>query len=132
MTGSELLVAVLDDEAKMRAALARLLRVHGCQVELFESGSEFFSRRGATRADCLLLDLNMPETTGFDVLRTLAAERSLLPVIVITGHDEPGNAERVRSLGAAGYLLKPVDEAELFETIHRVRGDPPGKGAKYP
>ena len=112
-------VAVLDDEPKMRSALARLLKTHGYGVELFESGEDFLKTAESDRADCILLDLHMPQTTGFDVLESLSSRHIAMPAIVITGHDEPGNAERVRSLGAADYLLKPLDESTLVVAIER-------------
>jgi FixJ family two-component response regulator len=69
---------------------------------------------------CLVLDLHMPELDGFEVLRTIATRRLFLPVIAITGHDIPGTAERVLKLGAAAYLLKPMDETLLVDAIRRV------------
>lgn len=68
----------------------------------------------------MLLDLHMPGTTGFDVLEAMPSRHIHVPAIVITGHDEPGNADRVRSLGAADYLLKPLDESTLVDAIARV------------
>jgi FixJ family two-component response regulator len=119
MTGRKKVIAVLDDEAKMRLALARLLRVHGYEVEPFESGDDFLKVVQSDRPDCMLLDLHMPRTTGFDVLESMSSMHVAVPIIVITGHDEPGNVERVRGLGAADYLLKPLDESVLVEAIQR-------------
>ena len=57
----------------------------------------------------------------FDVLASLSSLHIAVPAIVITGHDEPGNAERVYELGAADYLLKPLDESALVSAIERAR-----------
>jgi len=103
----------------MRLALGRLLRTHGYDVEPFESGDDFLKAVESDRPDCMLLDLHMPRTTGFDVLESMSSMHVPVPVIVITGHDEPGNTERVRRLGAADYLLKPLDESILIEAIQR-------------
>jgi len=119
MTDRKKVIAVLDDEAKMRLALARLLKTHGYDVAPFESGDDFLKTVESDRPDCMLLDLHMPRTTGFDVLESMFSMRVGVPIIVITGHDEPGNAERVRDLGAADYLLKPLDESILIEAIQR-------------
>src|SRR5881398_593301 len=119
MTDRKKVIAVLDDEAKMRVALARLLKTHGYDVAPFESGDDFLKAVQSDWPDCMLLDLHMPRTTGFDVLEAMATMHVAVPIIVITGHDEPGNAERVRSLGARDYLLKPVDESVLLEAIQR-------------
>ena len=61
----------------------------------------------------------MPGFNGFDMLKTLATRRPSPPMIVITGHDEPGNFERAMTLGACAYLLKPVDAAPLLKAIQR-------------
>jgi FixJ family two-component response regulator len=119
MTDRKKVIAVLDDEAKMRLALARLLKTYGYDVAPFESGDDFLKAFHSDRPDCMLLDLHMPRTTGFDVLESIFSMHVEVPIIVITGHDEPGNAERVRSLGAKDYLLKPVDESVLVEAIQR-------------
>ena len=119
MTDRKKVIAVLDDEAKMRLALGRLLRTHGYDVEPFESGDDFLRAVESERPDCMLLDLHMPQTTGFDVLESMSSMHVAVPIIVITGHHEPGNAERVRDLGAADYLLKPLDESVLIEAIER-------------
>lgn len=110
---------MLDDEPKMRSALRRLLAANGYEVELFESGDDFLNAAASNGADCLLLDLHMPKTTGFDVLESMSSRHVAMPAIVITGHDETGNAERVRRLGAVEYLLKPLDESVLLDAINR-------------
>jgi FixJ family two-component response regulator len=119
MTDRKKVIAVLDDEAKMCLALARLLRTHGYEVAPFQFGDDFLRAVQSDRPDCILLDLHMPRTTGFDVLESMSFVDVPVPIIVITGHDEPGNAERVRGLGAADYLLKPLDESVLLEAIQR-------------
>ncbi len=111
-------VAVLDDEPQMRKALRRLLATHGFRVEDYERGNDFLAAIPSHPADCLVLDLHMPEVSGFDVLAAFATRHVTTPVVVITGHGEPGTAERVLSLGASAYLTKPVDESVLLSAIH--------------
>lgn len=110
-------IAVLDDEPRMRKALRRLLTTHGFRVEDYERGDEFLAELPKHPADCLVLDLHMPEVNGFDVLAAFAAQHEATPVVVITGHDEPGTSERSRALGASAYLVKPVDELALLSAI---------------
>jgi FixJ family two-component response regulator len=113
-------IAVLDDEPQMGKALGRLLKTHGFEVVCFTQGAELFAACASRLPDCLLLDVHMPEISGFDVLERFAANRVSVPVVVITGHDQPGNAARVRALGAAEYLLKPLDETQLLAAIGKV------------
>ncbi|MEZ5276114.1 MAG: response regulator [Opitutaceae bacterium] len=120
------LIAILDDEPQMGKALSRLLRTHGLEVTAFTDGRSLLEFCASRLPDCLLLDLHMPIMSGFDLLECLAGQRMPFPVIVITGHDQPGNEARVRALGAMDYLLKPLNEPELMAVIERVipKGSP--------
>ena len=109
------LIAVLDDEPQYCRALARLLKTHGFEVVTYTRGEELLAACASRLPDCLLLDLHMPGVNGFEVLERIAARR--VPVLVITGHDQPGNAERVLALGCAGYFLKPVNESQLLAAV---------------
>ena len=115
-------LAVLDDELQMRKALSRLLRAHGFEVETFGIGEHLLEALAAECPDCLVLDLHMPGMTGFDILEAFRKKQIKLPVIVITGHDEPQNAGRVRDLGAVAYLTKPLDESCLLAAIAQATG----------
>ena len=117
MTQTPPVVAVLDDDPQMRKALRRLLAAHGFRVEAYERGEDFLAALPSHAADCLVLDLHMPELNGFGVLAALKSCRVITPVVVITGHDEPGTAANALSLGATAYLTKPVDELALLSAI---------------
>lgn len=117
MTASPPLVAVLDDEENMRTALRRLLHVRGYEVATCSTGDELFSACARRPVRCIILDLHMPGMNGFEVLEELATRPAPPPVIVITGHDQAGNAERAGRLGARAYLTKPVDSLPLLALL---------------
>jgi len=117
MVQTRSLIAVLDDEPQFCKALARLLKTQGFGVVTFALGKDLLAACASRLPDCLLLDLHMPGINGFEVLDRLAALRLPMPVIVITGRDQPGNAERMRALSAADYLLKPVNDQVVLGTI---------------
>ena len=117
MTATPPLVAVLDDEESMRTALRRLLQVRGYEVAAFSSSEELLAACDRQPVRCIILDLHMPGMNGFDVLEELASRPSSPPVIVITGHDQAGNAERAGRLGARAYLTKPVDSLPLLQLV---------------
>jgi FixJ family two-component response regulator len=117
-------LAVLDDEPEMRKALRRLLTGRGYCVEEYAHGNDLLTGLGSRPLDCLLLDLHMAEVSGFDVLEAFRSRHIHVPVIVITAHDEPGTAERVRSLGAAAYLKKPVDRDALLCAVEAAISPP--------
>ncbi|MCE9612874.1 MAG: response regulator [Lentisphaerae bacterium] len=117
MHASKPMLAVLDDEPDMRKALRRLLTGRGFGVEEYARGSDLLGALDSRVPDCLLLDLHMEAVNGFDVLEGIRSRRIILPVIVITAHDEPGTAERVRALGASAYLRKPVEREVLLAAL---------------
>src|SRR5438094_627097 len=110
-------IAVVDDETKMRRALARLLKTHGYDVEPFESGDDFLKAVQSDWPDCMLLDLHMPRTTGFYVLEAMATMQVAVPIIVITVHDGPGYAERVRVLGTKVVLMRRTQPSKIGSVI---------------
>jgi two-component system, LuxR family, response regulator FixJ len=123
MTNNLPRIAVLDDEVKMRKALSRLLRTHGFDVETYSNGEDFLGAVSLESPHCLVLDLHMPGMTGFDVLKAFVDRNIKLPVVVITGHDEANNANRVHALGASAYLTKPIDESSLLAAIARATSE---------
>ena len=111
------LIAVVDDEKSVRKALNRLLRLAGLKVETFASGTEFLQSLGNHTPDCVVLDLHMPETDGFQIECQLAHSNLRVPVVIITGRDTPGDHERLIKGGATAFLLKPVDGQALLAAI---------------
>jgi len=124
MDFSKPVVAVLDDEPEMRKALRRLLIGRGFCVEEYAHGNDLLVALGTRHIDCVLLDLHMAEVSGFDVLEAFRSRHVSTPVIVITAHDEPGTAERVRSLGAVAYLKKPVGRDALLSAMAHAQAHP--------
>jgi FixJ family two-component response regulator len=116
-SASQSIVAIVDNEASVRKALARLLRAAGFEAHEFASGMEFLDAIPVRRYDCVVLDLHMPGMSGFDLQRDDALARAGLPTVVITAHDEPGTRQKCLALGAAAYLRKPFDDKELLSAI---------------
>jgi len=111
------LLAVVDDDADVRVALTRLVSSAGFAVETFASGAEFLRSIEDHEPDCVVLDLHMPDMSGFDVQGALANGHAAVPVIVITGHDTPEARARAIQLGAKVYLRKPVNDEALLAAI---------------
>jgi two-component system, LuxR family, response regulator FixJ len=118
------LVAVVDDEKPVRRALSRLLRVAGFDVETFASGAEFLESLKSHAPDCVILDLHMPETDGFEVEYQLARAGSQIPIVVITGRDAPEDRERMSERCVAAFLQKPIDGEVLLDAIKAARISP--------
>jgi len=118
------LLAVVDDDADVRVALTRLVSSAGFAVETFASGAEFLHSLEDHEPDCLVLDLHMPDMSGFDVQGALAGRNPSVPIVVITGHDTPESHARAILLGAKAYLCKPVNDDALLAAIGNAIGDP--------
>jgi FixJ family two-component response regulator len=115
-------IAIVDDDASVRKALARLLSASSFDIKSYGSARDFLESLKAGKPDCLVVDLHMPELTGFDLQRQLVRIGINIPTIVITGYNEPGLRERCQSAGAAAFLLKPVDGSTLIGSINAATG----------
>jgi two-component system response regulator FixJ len=111
-------IAVVDDDPFVLRGLRRLLRSAGFDVDTYVSGAAFLNAGGDDEPDCVVLDLHMPQTAGFEVQAQLVKRGRSTPVIVITGGDNPEAQSRALRLGAKGYFGKPVDGEALLETIY--------------
>ena len=98
-------------------ALSRLLRASEFSVESFPSGQEFLDSLEERHPDRVVLDLQMPQTNGLDVLKELRSRGVDVPVIVITAHDEAIVRANYLAAGASAYLCSPTDEVVLRRAI---------------
>ncbi len=110
-------VALVDDEAPVRRALGRLLRLAGHEVLSFESGQGFLDSLPTRWPDCVLLDIQMPGMTGLQVRDRLKVMQPMLPVVFITGGDDPELMSQALSGGATGLLRKPFSQQELLDAL---------------
>jgi FixJ family two-component response regulator len=109
--------AVVDDDESVRKALQRLLRASDFEADVFPSAQEFLASLPQSLPDCLLLDLQMPGTSGLDLQRQVERTGLRLPIVVITGHDEPGMQAHCMAAGARAYLRKPLEAEMLLAAI---------------
>jgi FixJ family two-component response regulator len=122
MDRSRLRIAIVDDDESVRKALKRLLRAANLDADTFASGRDFIDSLAAQVPDCIVLDLHMPGMNGLDVQQQLARSGLQLPIVIITGHDEPLARAQCLTSGAAAYLRKPLDDKALLDAIHRASG----------
>jgi FixJ family two-component response regulator len=115
-------IAIVDDDASVRKALARLLSASSFDTETYGSARDFLKSLSAGLPDCLIVDLHMPELTGFDLQRHLQRSGIKIPTVVVTAFNEPGLRERCQSAGAAAFLLKPLDGSTLIGAINAATG----------
>jgi DNA-binding NarL/FixJ family response regulator len=115
-------ILIADDHPIVRQGLRQILsgipdmRVAGEAV----NGRETLDQVRADGWDVLVLDITMPDRSGFDILKELKHERPDLPVLVLSIHSEEQFAVRVLKAGASGYLTKENAPAELIKAIRKV------------
>ena len=112
-------VFVVDDDTNILRALGRLLRANGLTPELFSSPRRFLDRLPYDGIACLLLDMRMPELSGFDVLGAIATRAPDLPTVFLSGASDVHTAAMAMRQGAVDFLGKPVEECELIEAVTR-------------
>src|SRR5512136_493058 len=117
-----LAVAVVDDDESIRRALYRLLRSAGLAVATFASAHEFLEAVRRQVFACLVLDVYMGRMSGLDLAERLASEGQLLPIVLITAHDDERIRERAHRIGVSAYLRKPVDAQILLDAVRRAAG----------
>ncbi len=115
-------VVVIDDEAAIRTAIARVLRRAGHDVEEFDDGRTAVLRCRQGGVDAVLSDISMPRMSGLDILRSLRASCPDTPVILMTGAPDVDTAARAVRLGAVDYLIKPVEREALESTVAHAIG----------
>jgi len=113
------IVHVVDDDRAFRTAMERLLSAAGHRPRLYKSASEFLAADDSEGPACVLLDLQMPGTTGLDVQSALVARDEAHPVVFLSGHGDIPSTVRAMQHGAVDFLTKPVPTATLLDAIHR-------------
>jgi FixJ family two-component response regulator len=117
MAVKESMVYVIDDDESVRKSFKRLFRSANLRVETFSSPDEFLPCAIQDENACILLDIRMSGTTGFDLQQKLTEGGISLPVIVVSASDDTQVRETARRLGAVSFFRKPVDDQALLDAI---------------
>ncbi len=124
-TTADPLVLVVDDEASVRQALERALRLEGFAVSTAAGGREALEQVAGERPAVVVLDVTMPDMDGIAVVKRLRADGLDLPVCILSARDEVDDRVAGLQAGADDYLVKPFAIAELtarLEALLRRRG----------
>src|ERR1700678_839765 len=117
MTDSDPIVFVVDDDESVRDAVQRLIASVGLRVETFGSTREFLEGKRPEAPSCLVLDVRLPDVSGLELQRDLAAANVHIPIIFITGHADVPMTVRAMKAGAVEFLTKPFRGQELLDAI---------------
>jgi FixJ family two-component response regulator len=116
MTTDRPVVFVVDDDARVRAALFSLLSSAGLDAAVFASATEFLNAEKPDAASCLVLDLELPDIHGLELQKELA-ERDAPPIVFISGHGDIPSSVKAMKAGAVEFLSKPFGDEELLRAI---------------
>ena len=117
MAAQENVIAVVDDSDIMRDALDQLLASCGYRTELYTSAEEFIRSASATHAACLLVDVDLGDISGPELLRALAARGLHFPAILMSGSCDATLGRRAAELGCLKFLRKPFEPTHLLKAI---------------
>jgi len=122
-------VLVVDDEPDLVEILTAVLTEQGFAASGCLNGREALEILRTVKPDAILLDLDMPQINGWELLAQLREHRGLeqIRVVILTGKDQsPEDRQRGLSLGASGYLLKPCQVDDIIRALQTALATPPG------
>lgn len=111
------LVRIIDDEIDVREALALMLRIEGWTAKTYPNARAFLIEDDVRRPGCLVLDVRMPLMTGLELQNEMLRRGLMLPTIFLTGHADIDVAVSSLKRGAVDFLIKPVNDEILLESI---------------
>lgn len=115
-------IMITDDHSMIREGLKSLLELDGDIKVIAEAvdGKDCLDKLDVYKPDVLLLDINMPNMNGLDVLKELKTRKSKVKVLVLTVHNETEYLMKAVDIGINGYVLKDSESAELKKAIHTI------------
>lgn len=111
-------VFVIDDDDVVRESLKALLEARRYEVHDFSSGVEFLRRRVGAKADCMVMDVHMPQMTGIEVVKRLRQAGDLTPIVLVTGTGTTAASIEAEALDVP-LLQKPVPPAVIIGAIEQ-------------
>lgn len=118
-------ILLVEDDYANRTLFAEYLRYCGYQVLALADGLNLFLHLKDFEPHLLLLDLGLPEISGFSLIQQIRASStwSTLPIVVVSGYCFNADDQRARDLGVQAYLVKPIRLHELSQTVAAYASD---------
>lgn len=113
-------VLIVEADGAATRALVPLLRANGVIADQIESGQDALGLARHYDYDLILLDLELPDLDGYDVVRRLRAARIDTPVVIQAGNSKPQARVKAFGIGADDFVMKPYDHTELFARIQAI------------
>jgi CheY-like chemotaxis protein len=118
------MILVADDSETILLLMRTRLEMAGHTVATAADGQEVLDHiSGGVEPEVLLLDAMMPRKSGIDALREIRASGNDVPALIVSAHQNPGDADAPTDLEISGYITKPIDFDRLLETIAGLTSD---------
>jgi FixJ family two-component response regulator len=121
------IVAVVDDDPRVRESLESLIESTGLTARVFSRAEDFLRGGHLAATNCLITDVRMPGMNGLDLQRNVRLARPDLPVIFISGHHDDEVERSALAEGAAFFIRKPFDAGELLRATRTALSKPSTK-----
>ncbi|MCP3712144.1 response regulator [Paraburkholderia sp. CNPSo 3274] len=115
-------VFVVDDDVSVREALEAMIRFAGLRAETYACARDFLERPRVRAPSCLVLDVMLPDLSGLDLQKLIAAERTDTPIIFITGYGDVPTTVQAMKAGALEFFTKPFDDQVMLDAIRHAIG----------
>jgi FixJ family two-component response regulator len=116
------LIAVVDDEPGVLIAIYLMLSSCGYRTALFTTAEEFLSAAATSEAACVVIDIQLGNSSGVELARRLSAMGFKFPIIFMTESPDEKHRQQAMDIGCAAFLLKPFPADRLSEAIRRALG----------
>jgi FixJ family two-component response regulator len=116
------IVLVVDDDPGILEGLQRLLWLHAYEPILFSSAEAFKNHTDFEKAVCVILDINLNDGSGIELGHHLQAAGISVPIIYITGNEDPAVRKAALDIGCIAFLTKPFLVQELIEPLKKAAG----------
>ena len=115
-------VLVVEDNDLNLKLFCDLLRAHDFAAEPVRDGREAVARAREVNPDLVIMDIQMPHVTGYELILALKADEGLrhIPIMAVTAYAGREDEERIRAAGADAYVSKPISLARFMETVGRL------------
>lgn len=115
-------ILVVEDNDLNRKLFCDLLKANGFAVEPVADGREAIERARQFVPNLIIMDIQMPEVSGLDLIEVIKADGILrsIPVLAVTAYAGKGDEERIRDAGAEGYLAKPVSIGPFMQAVNQL------------
>ena len=119
-------IAVVDDDSRVRESLASLIESAGFTVRVFSFAHDLLKGDSLARTSCLITDFRMPGMDGLGLQRYVRLKRTELPVILITAHHDDEVERCAFGQGAEFFIRKRVDAEELLRAVQTALSEASG------